>query len=86
VAARLRLATDLRAAGVATRADLVVRRLSRQLEQASREGAHFAVIVGDELAAGNVQVKDLEAGTQRLVAVDDLARELKRAATSHRHG
>jgi histidyl-tRNA synthetase len=44
------------------------------------------VILGDELADGQVQVKDLEAGTQRLVAVDDLARELARAHTSHRHG
>jgi histidyl-tRNA synthetase len=42
--------------------------------------------VGDELAEGNVQLKDLEAGTQRLVPLVDLAHELARAAKSHHHG
>ena len=85
-AARLSLATDLRAAGVAAAADLARRTLSRQLERAAREGAHFAVIVGDELDQGEVQLRDLEAGTQRLTKVADLARELQRAEASHRHG
>ena len=44
------------------------------------------MIVGDELAQGQVQVRDLLAGTQRSVAVADLARELARADASHRHG
>ena len=38
--------------------------------------AHFAVILGDELATGEVQLRDLPAGTQKLVARSDLAREL----------
>ena len=84
--ARLKLATDLRAAGVAASADLGTRKLGRQLEGADREGAHFAVVIGDELAAGQVQLRDLQAGTQRLVNVVDLARELQRAQASHRHG
>ncbi|MDQ3448592.1 MAG: histidine--tRNA ligase [Chloroflexota bacterium] len=83
---RLRVATDLRAAGLAVRADLAQRKLSRQLEGAAREGAHFAVICGDEMANGLVQVKDLEAGTQRPVNVADLARELERGEAQHRHG
>jgi histidyl-tRNA synthetase len=85
-AARLKLATELRAAGVAASADLAQRTLSRQLERAAREGAHFAIVVGDELAQGEVQLRDLEAGTQRLTKVSDLARELQRAHGSHRHG
>ncbi|HUG49224.1 MAG TPA: histidine--tRNA ligase [Candidatus Limnocylindria bacterium] len=85
-AARLRLATELRAAGVAASADLATRKLARQLDGAAREGAHFAVVVGDELDAGQVQLRDLQAGTQRLVNVADLARELQRAHSSHRHG
>ena len=84
--ARLRIATTLRAAGLRARADLARRKLGRQLEAAGRDGAHFAVIIGDELAAGQVQVRDLQAGTQRVVAVADLARELARAEGSHRHG
>jgi len=83
---RLRVATSLRAAGLAARAELSPRKLGRQLEAASRDGAHFAVIVGDELAEGQVQVKDLQAGTQKVVSLPDLARELTRAHASHRHG
>ena len=83
---RLRLATDLRAAGLAVRADLAPRKLGRQLEGAARDGAHFAVIVGDELAHGQVQVRDLQAGTQRSANVTDLARDLTRGQAGHRHG
>jgi histidyl-tRNA synthetase len=83
---RLRIATDLRAAGVAARADLARRKLGKQLEAAAREHAHFAVIVGDELADGEVQLRDLPAGTQKPVSIDDLAREIARAHGAHRHG
>jgi histidyl-tRNA synthetase len=83
---RLRIATDLRAAGVTARADLARRKLGKQLEAAAREQAHFAVIVGDELADGEVQLRDLPAGTQKPVPVDDLAREIARAHGAHRHG
>ena len=62
------------------------RKLGRQLEAAGKDGAHFAVILGDELADGHVQVRDLLAGTQRVVAIDDLARELARAEQHHKHG
>ncbi|HEY8438182.1 MAG TPA: histidine--tRNA ligase [Candidatus Limnocylindrales bacterium] len=85
-AERLRVATVLRGAGVPARAELAARKLGKQLESASRDRAHFAVIVGDELAGGQVQLKDLEAGTQKLVALDDLAREVARAHASHHHG
>jgi histidyl-tRNA synthetase len=44
------------------------------------------VVVGDELDDGQVQLRDLEAGTQRLVNLADLVRELQRAHASHRHG
>jgi histidyl-tRNA synthetase len=83
---RLKLATELRAAGISATADLAPRNLKRQLERAARDGAHFAVVVGDELADGLVQLRDLEAGTQRPVNVADLTRELQRAHSAHRHG
>jgi histidyl-tRNA synthetase len=85
-ATRLRIATDLRAAGLAVRAELSPRKLGKQLEAAARDGAHFAVIVGDELAAGTVQLRDLEAGTQKPTPAANLARELERAARTHHHG
>ena len=85
--ARLRIATELRAARLRVRADLARRKLGRQLEAAGKDGAHFAVILGDELAStGRSQVRDLLAGTQRVVALDDLARELARAEAAHKHG
>jgi histidyl-tRNA synthetase len=85
-AARLRIATDVRAAGLPARADLTQRRLGKQLEGAVRDGAHFAAIVGDELESGQIQLRDLPAGTQRPVAVADLVKELTRAIRTHRHG
>jgi histidyl-tRNA synthetase len=83
---RLRIATMLRADGVAARAELGHRKLGKQLEAAARDQAHFAVIVGDELGSGEVQLKDLPAGTQKLVPVGELAREVARAHAAHRHG
>jgi histidyl-tRNA synthetase len=84
--ARLKVASLLRAARLRVRADLGRRKLGRQLEAAGRDGAHFAVILGGELADGQVQVRDLQAGTQRVVPLEDLARELARADASHHHG
>ncbi len=83
---RLQLATELRGAGLACRADLTSRRLGKQLDGAAKAGAHFVVICGDELETGHVQVKDLQAGTQRQVDVTELARDLTRAHAQHRHG
>ena len=83
---RLAVATDLRAAGIAARAELGHRKLGKQLEAAAKEHAHFAVILGDELAEGEVGLRDLPAGTQKLIALVDLAREIERAHGAHRHG
>ena len=80
------IATDLRAAGIVARAELSRRKLGKQLEAAARDGAHFAVIVGDELADGEVQLRDLPAGTQKSVPLVDLAREVARSHAAHHHG
>ncbi len=85
-AGRLKVATDLRAAGISASANLGRRKLGKQLEAAARDRAHFAVILGDELAQGEVGLRDLAAGTQKVVAIGDLAREIDRAHGSHRHG
>jgi DUF971 family protein len=64
-ATRLRVATDLRAAGIAARADLSRRKLGKQFESAAKERAHFVVIIGDELAVkwddGSESYVELEA-------------------------
>jgi histidyl-tRNA synthetase len=85
-ATRLRIATELRADGIAARSELGRRKLGKQLESAARDGAHFAVIVGDELTAGEVQLRDLPAGSQKVVGVADLGREIARAHGAHHHG
>ena len=77
-AGRLVVATRLRAAGLAVGADLSGRKLGRQLEGAVRDGAHYAVILGDELAEGDVALRDLDAASQKLVALDDLPALLRR--------
>jgi len=84
--ARLQVVTRLRAAGISSRAELGRRKLGKQLEAAARDGAHFAVILGDELTGGGVALRDLSAGTQKVVALTDLAREIERAHAAHRHG
>jgi len=83
---RLQVVTQLREAGIASRAELGRRKLGKQLESAARDGAHFAVILGDELVGGDVGLRDLSAGTQKVVALADLAREIDRAHAAHRHG
>jgi histidyl-tRNA synthetase len=67
------------------RSELGRRKLGKQLEAAAREGAHFAVIVGDELSSGEVQMRDLPAGTQKVVPIAELAREIARSQAAHRH-
>jgi histidyl-tRNA synthetase len=79
---RLRIATDLRAAGLAVRADVARRKLGRQLEAAVRDGARFAVIVGDELPDGLVQLRDLGAASQKPIAVTALPALLRRKSPS----
>jgi histidyl-tRNA synthetase len=77
-AERLAIATQLRAGGLTVGADLASRKLGRQLEAAVKAGARFAVIVGDELADGVVQVRDLGAASQKAVALADLPALLRR--------
>ena len=80
---RLRLATSLRAAGIAS-----APARSSQARQAARGGrarqAHPAVIVGDDWRRGRPARpagRDAE-----FVAIEDLAREIGRSHGAHRHG
>jgi histidyl-tRNA synthetase len=59
------LAAELRAAGVATEAYLDALSLGDQIRYALRRGIPYVAILGeDELAAGTVAWRNLEAGTQ----------------------
>jgi histidyl-tRNA synthetase len=72
-APRLDVAGSLRAAGLRVRADGSPRKLGKQLESAARLGARWAVIVGEELSRGSVVLRDLSAGEQREVRLDEVA-------------
>jgi histidyl-tRNA synthetase len=61
----LRLASELREAGIEARVDGRGQKLNRMLPRASSSGARFCVILGDgELERGVVALKDLQAHTQ----------------------
>jgi histidyl-tRNA synthetase len=63
------LARDLRHAGVATLVDYDARSLRAQMKRADRSGARRVLILGDdEIARGEVTVKDMESGEQAAVA------------------
>jgi histidyl-tRNA synthetase len=69
---RLRVAGELRDAGLSVRVDGSDRKLGKQLEAASKAGARWAVVIGEELASGMVGLKDLDSGDQRTVPVAEV--------------
>lgn len=75
-AGRLRVATLLRDAGLAVRADGSSRKLGKQLESAAKAGATRAVIIGEELATDSVILKMLGTGEQSTVPLADLVEVL----------
>jgi histidyl-tRNA synthetase len=69
----LSLATRLRAAGIGADLDLAARAMKGQMKDAARSGARWAVILGaEELAAGEVTLKDLATGDQERVRLGEL--------------
>ncbi|MFF7730154.1 histidine--tRNA ligase [Streptomyces sp. NPDC008001] len=71
------LVTELRRKGVATDFAFGGKGLKNAMKSANRSGARFAVIAGErDLAEGNVQLKDLESGEQKAVALADVAGEV----------
>ncbi len=73
----LRLAAQLRAAGIGVEVYPDAKRLGQQLKYADRRGFRVALIAGeDELAAGQCQVKDLQAGTSQTVKLQANAEEV----------
>jgi histidyl-tRNA synthetase len=78
--AAVRLAHELRAAGIATDRAYDARSMKAQMKAAGKTGARFAAIVGeDEAAAGTVAVRDLDAGEQSTVPSGELVDHLRKA-------
>lgn len=73
----LAIARTLRRAGIAVEQDYRGN-MKRRMQRANKLGARAVVIIGDdELAKGVAQLKDLDTGTQREVALDALVDALK---------
>jgi len=71
--AALELLRDLRRAGLEAHMEYEGRSLKSQMKRADRVGAAFALILGeDELAAGEVSVKDMATGAQLRVPRPDV--------------
>ena len=71
------LANLLRSAGIRTECDYQGRSLKSQFKQADKVGAAYMVVIGgDELASGNVRLRDMGTGEEKLVARVELVDEL----------
>jgi histidyl-tRNA synthetase len=68
-----KLASDARRAGHGTRLELAGRSVKGQLKQASRSGARYVAIFGDE----GVQLRDREGGEDKLVAPDTVMHHIR---------
>jgi histidyl-tRNA synthetase len=76
---RLQLAGPLRAAGYRTAVDYSKRSLDKQLESAAKHGARVAIIRGTpEARGGNVIVRDLVTGEQRVTRLSAVVTEVSR--------
>jgi histidyl-tRNA synthetase len=69
----LRIAAELRGAGIRTEAYFGKKRgMGQQLSHADRCGIPLAIVVGeDEIAKGEVSVKDLLAGKEKRADIED---------------
>ncbi len=71
-AAAPQLVSRVRGAGLSCDRDFVGRSMKAQMREANRSRARYALIIGDdELAADTVSLKDLDAGEQQTLPLDE---------------
>jgi len=76
----LKVAHELRDAGLAVEYSLKPQAVRKQLELAAARSAPYAVIIGpDERGAGAAVLRDLSGGAERTVSIDSLRGELERS-------
>jgi histidyl-tRNA synthetase len=74
----LMLLRELRRAGVPALMEFDARGVKAQMKRADRVAARVTLLVGgDELARGEVTVRDMRAGEQRAVARSDVVRVVR---------
>jgi len=73
-----RICHQVRRAGVPAEADWNGRSLKAQMKAANRMGVRYTVVLGgDETASGRAKLRNMKDGTEREVALDRLAEELR---------
>ncbi|NIK69798.1 histidine--tRNA ligase [Paenibacillus sp. BK720] len=73
-----RLVYELRTSGIRAERDYLGRKMKAQMKSADRLQARYTAILGDdELARGEIALKEMATGEQRVVALASLASELK---------
>jgi histidyl-tRNA synthetase len=74
----LAIARELRDAGIVTHVDTRFGKADRQFVHATRVGARAGVVIGEaELAAGTVNLKDLDAKSQQTIPRSDLVAQVR---------
>ena len=74
----LKIAQQLRAAGVTVEFEVMGRKMAKALEDADKRKVDFAVIVGErELKEGAVVLKDLANRQQNTISIDKLIEKIK---------
>jgi histidyl-tRNA synthetase len=83
----LRLLRELRGAGLPAQMEFEGRSLKSQMKRADRVGARVVVIVGtDELAKGEVTVRDMRSSAQRSVPRAEAVGEVRGLLQDQSHG
>jgi histidyl-tRNA synthetase len=74
----IEVASQLRAAGVAVTMEFDERKLKRAMALASKSRARFALIIGeDEVASGRYGLKDLVAGVQQALSIEEVIEKVR---------
>ncbi len=73
----LKTAFNLRKFGISTDFDLLARKFGKQMEKASKTGAKFALILGEEeLKTGVLTLKNLATGEQQGVSLEEIPEKI----------
>ncbi|WP_040950888.1 histidine--tRNA ligase [Gorillibacterium massiliense] len=79
-AAALQTAALLRSGGIRTSVEVTGRKLKNALATASTRGTQYVILIGeDEVAAGMLRLKDMNAGTERVLPLEEAVHILTKA-------
>lgn len=74
----IKIAKELRAAGIKTALDLMQRNIGKNMEFASKQGTPYVVIVGPkELEMGKITVKNMITGEEKKLSLKEAIKEIK---------